>query len=117
VVRVEELVPEAVWGARYDQINAFERLLAGSGVTILKFFLHISKEEQKGRFQERLDRPEKNWKFNPADLETRSKWDDYMRAFEVPARVRPSRRGGTPCPPVRGHPVGRGSVPACAAIP
>jgi len=82
VVRVEELVPEAVWGARYDQINAFERLLADSGVTLLKFFLHISKEEQKERFQERLDRPEKNWKFNPSDLETRNKWDEYMRAFE-----------------------------------
>jgi PPK2 family polyphosphate:nucleotide phosphotransferase len=82
VVRVEELVPEAVWGARYDQINAFERLLADSGVTLLKFFLHISKEEQKERFQDRLDRPEKNWKFNPSDLETRSKWDEYMRAFE-----------------------------------
>ena len=82
VVRVEELVPEAVWGARYAHINAFERLLADSGVTILKFYLHISKDEQKERFQERLDRPEKNWKFNPSDLETRGKWDAYMRAFE-----------------------------------
>jgi PPK2 family polyphosphate:nucleotide phosphotransferase len=82
VVRVEKLVPMETWKARYDQINAFEQMLAESGVTILKFFLHISKEEQKVRFQDRLDRPEKNWKFNPSDLETRSKWDEYMRAFE-----------------------------------
>jgi PPK2 family polyphosphate:nucleotide phosphotransferase len=82
IVRVEELVPEAVWRARYDHINNFERLLADSGVTILKFYLHISKDEQKQRFQERLDRPEKNWKFNPGDLDTRAQWDDYMAAFE-----------------------------------
>ena len=82
VVRVNELVPKEVWKKRYEHINHFERLLADSGVTILKFFLHISKEEQKERFQERLDRKEKNWKFNPSDLKTRAKWDDYMRAFE-----------------------------------
>jgi PPK2 family polyphosphate:nucleotide phosphotransferase len=82
VVRVQELAPRKVWQARYDHINAFERLLADSGVTILKFYLHISKQEQKERFQERLDRKEKNWKFNPADLETRAQWDDYMHAFE-----------------------------------
>jgi PPK2 family polyphosphate:nucleotide phosphotransferase len=82
VVRVNELVPEKVWQARYEHINAFEKLLADSGVTILKFYLHISKDEQKERFQERLDRPEKNWKFNPGDLVTRTRWNDYMRAFE-----------------------------------
>jgi len=82
VVRVNELVPKEVWKARYAHINHFERLLADSGVTILKFFLHISKEEQKERFQDRLDRKEKNWKFNPSDLKTRAKWDDYMKAFE-----------------------------------
>ena len=82
VVRVNELAPKEVWKARYDHINHFERLLADSGVTILKFFLHVSKEEQKERFQERLDRKEKNWKFNPSDLKTRAQWDDYMRAFE-----------------------------------
>jgi PPK2 family polyphosphate:nucleotide phosphotransferase len=82
VVRVNELVPQAVWQARYDHINAFEKLLADSGVTILKFYLHISKEEQKERFQERLDRKEKNWKFNPGDLKTRAQWDHYMHAFE-----------------------------------
>ena len=82
VVRVKELVPEEVWRPRYEHINAFERLLADSGVTILKFYLHISKEEQRERLQDRLDRPDKQWKFNPADLQTRARWDDYMRAFE-----------------------------------
>jgi len=82
VVRVKELVPREVWAARYDHINNFERLLTKSGVTILKFYLHISKEEQKRRFEERLQRREKNWKFNPSDLETRAHWDDYIRAFE-----------------------------------
>jgi len=82
VVRVNELVPKSVWQARYDHINAFEKLLSDSGVTILKFYLHISKDEQKERFQERLDRKEKNWKFNPGDLKTREQWDDYMAAFE-----------------------------------
>jgi PPK2 family polyphosphate:nucleotide phosphotransferase len=82
VVRVNKLVPKSVWQARYDHINAFEKLLVDSGVTILKFYLHISKDEQKERFQERLDRKEKNWKFNPDDLKTRELWDDYMEAFE-----------------------------------
>ena len=82
VVRVKELVPAEVWQARYAHINHFERLLADSGVTILKFFLHISQEEQKERFNERLQRKDKQWKFNPADLETRARWGDYMHAFE-----------------------------------
>ena len=82
IVRVNELVPEAVWQKRYEQINHFEKLLADSGVTILKFFLYISKEEQKERFEERLARPQKHWKFNPADLKTRAQWDEYMHAFE-----------------------------------
>ena len=82
VVRVENLAPEEVWQARYEQINHFERLLADNGVTILKFYLHISKDEQRERFEERLRRKEKNWKFSLGDLETRKKWDDYMRAFE-----------------------------------
>jgi PPK2 family polyphosphate:nucleotide phosphotransferase len=82
VVRVNELVPKEVWQKRYEHINHFERLLADSGVTILKFYLHISKDEQKERFQERLARKEKNWKFNPGDLKTRTQWDDYMEAFE-----------------------------------
>ena len=82
VVRVHDLVPKSVWKKRYDQINNFERMLADNGVTILKFFLYISKEEQKKRFEERLQDPEKNWKFSPADLKERAFWDDYMHAFE-----------------------------------
>jgi PPK2 family polyphosphate:nucleotide phosphotransferase len=82
VVRVKELAPREVWQARYEHINHFEQLLADSGVTILKFYLHISKEEQKERFQERLAREDKQWKFNPDDLKTRARWQDYMRAFE-----------------------------------
>jgi polyphosphate kinase 2 (PPK2 family) len=81
-VRVNELVPESVWEKRYDHINAFERLLADSGVTILKFFLHISKDEQKERFMDRLTQPEKQWKFSAGDLPVREKWDQYMAAYE-----------------------------------
>lgn len=83
IVRVHNLVPKSVWGQRYEHINNFERLLTDSGVTILKFYLHISKDEQKERFQARLDQPHKRWKFNPADLSERALWDDYMEAFEV----------------------------------
>ncbi len=83
VVRVHNLVPPAVWGQRYDQINEFEKLLADTGTTILKFFLHISKEEQKARFEARLQDPRKNWKFSQGDVEERAYWDGYMRAFEA----------------------------------
>lgn len=82
VVRVHELVPRAVWSKRYEQINAFEHTVAESGTVILKFFLHISKDEQKRRLQERLDDPEKRWKFAPSDLETRTHWDAYADAYE-----------------------------------
>ena len=82
VERVHEIVPESVWSARYDRINDFERLLADEGTTILKFFLHISKSEQKGRLQARLDDPEKHWKFNMGDLAERKRWDEYQRAYE-----------------------------------
>ncbi|MBN2303164.1 MAG: polyphosphate kinase 2 family protein [Anaerolineae bacterium] len=82
IVRVEKLVSRGVWQARYDHINAFERLLADSGVTILKFFLHISKNEQKERFQDRLNEPDKRWKFSTGDLGVRAKWDDYQAAYE-----------------------------------
>jgi len=81
IVRVNELVPEQVWRRRYAHINDFERLLADSGVTILKFFLHISKEEQKEQLQERLDTPDKRWKFSRSDLPVRARWDDYMHAY------------------------------------
>jgi PPK2 family polyphosphate:nucleotide phosphotransferase len=82
VVRVHNLVPPEIWGRRYAHINAFERLLAEEGTTILKFYLHIDQDEQKARLQARLDRPHKRWKFNPGDLEERKLWPDYMRAFE-----------------------------------
>jgi PPK2 family polyphosphate:nucleotide phosphotransferase len=82
VVRVHSLVPEAVWKKRYAQINEFERMLTESGTTILKFFLHISPEEQKERLQARLDDPTKRWKFQHGDLAERKKWKDYMKAYE-----------------------------------
>ncbi len=81
VVRVRELVPKKVWKKRYDHINDFERMLADEGVTILKFFLHISKDEQRERLQDRLDQPHKNWKFAKGDLEERKLWDEYMEAY------------------------------------
>ena len=84
VVRVHNLVPKKVWEARYEHINNFERLLAGDGeVTILKFYLHISKDEQKERLQARLEQPHKRWKFDPGDLDERALWDDYMKAYEA----------------------------------
>lgn len=73
---------KAFWKARYEDINALERHLVRNGTIVLKFFLHLSKEEQKTRFLDRLDRPEKNWKFSAADLAERARWDDYQRAFE-----------------------------------
>ncbi len=73
---------KAFWRRRYDDINRFERHLSRNGTVIVKFFLHISKDEQKKRFLERLDNPEKHWKFSEADLAEREHWDDYMRAFE-----------------------------------
>jgi PPK2 family polyphosphate:nucleotide phosphotransferase len=82
VVRVESLVPKAVWSGRYDQINAFERMLSEAGVTIMKFFLHIDRDEQRERFQARLADPTKSWKFKMGDLEVRQRWDDYMAAYE-----------------------------------
>ena len=82
IVRVHHLISQKTCETRYDDINAFEKLLCDNGTTILKFFLHISKEEQKNRLQSRLDRPDKNWKFNPADLHERALWDDYQKAYE-----------------------------------
>ena len=81
VVRVNELVPESVWSQRYDQINAFESLLAANGTRIVKFFLHISRDEQRERFQKRLDNPAKHWKWSSGDLETREKWADFQAAY------------------------------------
>jgi PPK2 family polyphosphate:nucleotide phosphotransferase len=82
IARVKNLVPEAVWRPRYEIINDFERAVSQTGVTIVKFYLHISRAEQKRRLQARLDDPEKNWKFNPDDLEERKRWDDYQVAYE-----------------------------------
>jgi PPK2 family polyphosphate:nucleotide phosphotransferase len=82
VVRVHSLEPRSVWSKHYDQINEFEALLADSGTTIVKFFLHISKDEQRKRFQERYDMPRKRWKFSMGDLEERKLWDKYMASYE-----------------------------------
>lgn len=81
VVRVNELVPESVWRARYDQINGFESILAANGTRIVKLYLHISRDEQRERFQKRLDNPEKHWKWSSGDLETRARWDDFRAAY------------------------------------
>jgi PPK2 family polyphosphate:nucleotide phosphotransferase len=82
VVRVHDLVPKSVWSKRYDQINEFEQTLAESGTTILKFFLYIDRDEQKRRFQDRLDNPDKRWKFKLGDLDERKLWDSYTAAYE-----------------------------------
>jgi PPK2 family polyphosphate:nucleotide phosphotransferase len=82
VVRVRNLVPRAVWRRRYAQINDFEEHLTANGVAVVKFFLHISPEEQLERLKARLADPKKHWKFSPADVEERKRWSDYMRAYE-----------------------------------
>jgi len=74
---------DAFWQERYDDINAFERHLTRNGTVVLKFFLHVSKEEQRRRFLDRLKTPGKQWKFSAADLPERARWDDYMRAYEA----------------------------------
>ncbi|MGZ8851229.1 MAG: polyphosphate kinase 2 family protein [Thermoanaerobaculia bacterium] len=83
IVRVHNLVPKDVWRKRYDHINDFERSLADSGTVILKFFLHISKEEQRKRLEERVEDPRKRWKFQHTDLDERKLWDDYMQAYQA----------------------------------
>jgi len=82
VVRVHRLVPKKIWKRRYEEINQFEKVLSENGVTILKFFLHISKKEQKKRFDERVADPTKNWKLSTADFAERKYWDDYVAAYE-----------------------------------
>ncbi|MBX3414763.1 MAG: polyphosphate kinase 2 family protein [Pirellulales bacterium] len=82
VVRVHNLVPQDVWEKRYDTINGFERFLVDGGTTIIKIFLHISKDEQKERLEERLHDAKKRWKLSPADVAERKLWDDYQRAYE-----------------------------------
>jgi PPK2 family polyphosphate:nucleotide phosphotransferase len=82
VVRVDNLVPPEVWSERYQQINEFEKLLNAADTHVVKIFLHISRDEQKRRFRERIDDPTKQWKFDPADLIKRSQWKAYTSAFE-----------------------------------
>jgi PPK2 family polyphosphate:nucleotide phosphotransferase len=82
VERVKKLVPKGVWSRRYEHINEFEKLLADEGTLIMKFFLHISKEEQRARLQARLEDKSKHWKFNIDDLAERERWDDYMDAYQ-----------------------------------
>ncbi|MEK7348399.1 MAG: polyphosphate kinase 2 family protein [Candidatus Eisenbacteria bacterium] len=94
VVRVHGLVPDAVWKARYRQINEFERHLTENGVAILKFYLHISKAEQAERLRERIEEKSKNWKFAVGDLKERKLWNRYMAAYEDAVN-----RCGTPWAP------------------
>ncbi|MCC5829835.1 MAG: polyphosphate kinase 2 family protein [Phycisphaeraceae bacterium] len=82
VVRVKNLVEEERWRRRYEHINQFEKMLSDEGTVIVKFFLHISNEYQRKRLQRRLDRPDKHWKFSPADLAERARWPKYTEAFE-----------------------------------
>jgi PPK2 family polyphosphate:nucleotide phosphotransferase len=81
VTRVRSLVEKSIWRERYEQINAFEALLAANNVVILKFFLHISRKEQKKRFLERLDDPTKHWKFNAGDMDDRKSWSAFTAAY------------------------------------
>jgi len=82
VVRVRKLVPKEIWRERYAQINAFEKLLRDGGLTVVKCFLHISKDEQRKRLADRLRDPAKQWKLGPSDLEDRRLWDDFTKAYE-----------------------------------
>lgn len=82
VVRVHKLVPRSVWEKRYDEINAFERHLVENNVTVLKFFLHISKAEQKKRIEARIEDPERCWKLTPSDFEERKHWNEYQLAYD-----------------------------------
>ncbi|MDI3319583.1 polyphosphate kinase 2 family protein [Pinibacter soli] len=81
-VKSEKDIDQSFWDKRFEQINCFEKTLADNGTVILKFFLHLSKKEQKKRFLERIDNPEKNWKFSSADLKERAYWKDYRKAYE-----------------------------------
>ncbi|MGV0740793.1 polyphosphate kinase 2 family protein [Mycolicibacterium sp. XJ870] len=83
IVRVHNLVPPEVWGARYDEINAFERELVDAGTTLVKVAMFVSLDEQKQRLAERLERPDKYWKYNPADIDERLLWPKYQEAYQV----------------------------------
>jgi len=86
VARVKQLAPEAVWRPRYAAINAFEAQLTAAGTTVVKFFLHISRDEQRRRLESRLADPDKRWKFSVADLAERERWDAYQSAFDEALR-------------------------------
>ena len=87
----EKLVTRRIWKERFEDINAFERYLSRNGVLVRKFFLHVSKEEQKRRFLSRLDEPAKNWKFSAADVRERGHWDEYQKAYEAVIRQTSTR--------------------------
>jgi PPK2 family polyphosphate:nucleotide phosphotransferase len=91
VTRVHKLIDKATWTERYQRIRDFEALLAANGTMILKFFLHISKEEQLARFAQRLDDPARNWKISESDYSERALWDDYIEAFEDAIRATTTR--------------------------
>jgi PPK2 family polyphosphate:nucleotide phosphotransferase len=83
IARVHNLVPPAVWGARYDEINAFEKELVDAGVVLVKVAMFVSLQEQKKRLRQRLERPDKYWKFNPADIDERKMWPAYSEAYQA----------------------------------
>ncbi|PIE34875.1 MAG: polyphosphate kinase [Ilumatobacter coccineus] len=86
VVRVKNIVPEAIWRPRYAHIRNFESLLHDSGTQVVKIFVNISSEEQRERFQDRIDDPDERWKFRLGDLDDRARWDDYQDAFQEAIR-------------------------------
>ncbi len=83
IARVHDLVPPATWGRRYGQINTFEQKVTAAGTTIVKVMLHLSRDEQKARLAERLERPNKHWKYNPADVDERERWPQYQEAYQA----------------------------------
>tara|TARA_B100002052_G_C15763053_1_gene543288 strand:- start:105 stop:1010 length:906 start_codon:yes stop_codon:yes gene_type:complete len=101
------LVDKKVFSHRYDDINAYEQHLTRNGIVVLKFFLHISPDEQRKRFLKRLDRPDKNWKFSLSDLEERRYWDQYQEAFESMMRNTSTRHAPWYCVPMNNKWFGR----------
>ena len=115
VVRVKGLVPEELWRSRYDSINDFERMLAREGTTIVKFLLHISKDEQLEKFRERLERTDKYWKWSDNDIKERERWDDYQQRVRGRGHAPrpPTGRPGTSSPPTTAG-TATTSSPACS---
>jgi PPK2 family polyphosphate:nucleotide phosphotransferase len=99
IARVRELVPEDIWRRRYEHIRAFEDLLTDTGTCVVKVMLHISKDEQRDRLQARVDHAKKRWKFNPADLAERARWDSYQAAYEEALRETSTDRAPWYCIP------------------